>query len=187
MRRASSPFADTAPADTQLAAAELKVPRPEAPPIAEQAPAEAAAPVTSTRRPTPLEALEARFPGISTARLPSIATVRAYHKAGEYVPWEAALISWPASVHGWFAVCWATACTCIAWAGAGRYVQRGRTLWQVGIPGLVRAQLPPLRDLAAVPRAWVGFWSAVCWLGLKFWRLPMALVYVAAAVLPFVL
>lgn len=177
----TSPFADQATASADAPASRQE-------PTAEQ-PVEQPAftPTIASRRPRPglLELLEARMPGVGSARLPSIATVRAYHKAREYVPWEAALLDWPARVHGWFAVCWVTVFTLTAWAGAGDYPRRFRTLWKVGIPGLFRAQLPPLTALSTVARVWVGCWSAVAWLGLKFWRLPMAALYLLTAASPF--
>lgn len=171
--RIASPFADAPPA-------------PEPVPVVEVEPPGARLTASPMRpRRELLTLAEGWLPGVGAARLPSIATVRAYHRAGEYVPWDAGLIAWPARVHGWAAVGWVTVCTCAGWAGAGRYPARLRTLWTVGIPGLVRAQLPPLRDLSGVARAWVALWSTAGWLGLKFWRLPVAAAYVLLAVAPF--
>jgi hypothetical protein len=149
------------------------------------APEQAASPSTAPRRGL-FERAEDRMPGLGSARLPSVAVVRAYHKAGNHIPFEAGLIEWPARVHGWLAVVWCLTFTCVAWAGAGAYRQRLRALWKVGIPGLLRAQLPPLGSLRLVPRLWVGFWSAIAWCGLKFWRFPFVLAYLIAVVTPFI-
>lgn len=134
-------------------------------------PAPAAEPAPAPARPSWVELLEerARMPGLRTARLPSVATVRAYHRAREYVPWEAGLLDGFARVHGWFAVAWCFTCTSIAFLGAGDSRRRWRRFREEGLPGLVRAQLPPLKPLSGFPRLWVAFWSAVCWPGLKFW------------------
>lgn len=190
MHRVRSPFADAPPVSAQPADREPD-PKPDAEatglPRRQWAPTQPAAPSPAVQRPRRdlLEVLEGWMPGAGAARLPSVATVRAYHKAGQYVPWEAWIVAWPARIHGWFAVAWLIACTGAAWVGAGGYRARFRTLWQVGIPGLLRAQLPPLNTLHGVPLVWVACWSAVAWLGLKFWRLPMALIYLAAAAAPF--
>jgi hypothetical protein len=48
-------------------------------------------------------------------------------------------------------------------------------------------QLPPLEILPRPARLWVAWWSAVAWAGLKFWRFPIVLAYLAAAVLPIIL
>lgn len=162
----TSPFADTEAPPSDAAA------EPSTPPV--------------RRWTTPYEVLTAVLPGVGSARLPSVATVRAYHKVREYVPWEAAVLDWPARMHGWLAIAWLFCCTCAAWAGAGAYRRRFRTLWQVGLPGLAQAQLPPLDELRGLPRWWVAAWSAIGWLGLKLWRLPIFLLYVVTAVLPFV-
>lgn len=152
-------------------------------PVAEEQPV-----VSAPARPRRswVERLEARMPGVDSAQLPSTAVVRAYHKAGNYVPWEAGLIEWPARVHGMVAVAWCATCTCIAWAGSGAYRQRFRSLWRLGLPGLLAAQLPPLRALRPLPRLWVAWWSLIAWCGLKFWRFPIVLAYLAATVLPII-
>jgi hypothetical protein len=127
------------------------------------------------------------MPGVSSARLPAIATVRAYHRAHEYVRSEAEWRIWSAVFYGWCAVGWVGLCTLAAWAGAGDYRRRLRKLWQVGVPGLYRAQLPPLQELSGAPLVWVAAWSALGWVGLKFWRPVMTLVYLLAALLPILL
>lgn len=124
--------------------------------------------------------------GLGSAQLPSPSVVHAYHKAGNYVPGEAGVIEWPARAHGWVAVLWCTAFTCVAWTGSGAYRQRFHSLWRQGVPGLMRAQLPPLEILSPLPRFWVAWWSAVAWCGLKFWRFPLVLAYLAATVLPII-
>ncbi|MEU6789909.1 hypothetical protein ABZ912_62940 [Nonomuraea angiospora] len=122
-------------------------------------------------RPSWVEVLEDRagMRGLRTARLPSVATVRAYHREREYVPGEAGLLDGAARVHGVFAVCWCFVCTSMAFLGAGDYHRRLRRFREEGLPGLCRAQLPPLKTLSGFPRMWVAAWSAVCWPGLKFW------------------
>ncbi|MER7361974.1 hypothetical protein [Nonomuraea wenchangensis] len=124
--------------------------------------------------------------GLGSAQLPSSATVRAYHKAGNYVPGEVGVLEWTARVHGVVAVAWCLVFTCVAWLGSGAYRQRLRTLWSSGVPAVWRTQLPPLDILSTPARLWVAWWSAVAWLGLKFWRFPIFLAYLAAAVLPIV-
>lgn len=169
----TSPFADTAPAETPETA--------EHPPAAEEQPPVAAVKAAPRPpRPTLLELLEARLPGVSSAQLPSIAVIRAYHKAHQYVRSEAVWRIWLAVAFGWFAVTWATTCTLTAWAGAGDYRRRLKTLWKVGLPGLMRAQLPPLADLSGARLLWVATWSAAAWAGLKFWRPVMTLIYLLA-------
>ncbi|MEU6789983.1 hypothetical protein ABZ912_63325 [Nonomuraea angiospora] len=134
-------------------------------------PAPAAAPEPASARASWVEVLEdrARMRGLRTARLPSVATVRAYHREREYVPFEAGVLDGFARVHGAFAVAWCFVCTSIAFLGAGDYRRRWRRFREEGLPGLCRAQLPPLKTLSGFPRVWVAAWSAVCWPGLKFW------------------
>jgi hypothetical protein len=169
----TSPFADTSPAEAPAVVEE-------APTAQEQQPAEAEKTAPRAARLGLLEILEAQLPGVGSARLPSIATVRAYHRAHQYVRSEAVWRIWLAVIFGWFAVAWSVVFTLIAWAGAGDYRRRLRTLWQVGLPGLVRAQLPPLKDLSGARLVWVAAWSAVAWAGLKFWRPVMTLTYLLA-------
>lgn len=133
-----------------------------------------------------LDLLETRMPGLGSARLPSVADVRAYHKAGNYVHWEAGIVEWPARVYGWFAVVWAFVFTCAAWLGAGSYRHRIKTLWTAGLPGLCRSQLPPLAALPWPARLWVGWWSAVAWCGLKFSRLALTCIYLLLAAIPLI-
>ncbi|WP_336214882.1 hypothetical protein [Nonomuraea sp. LPB2021202275-12-8] len=142
--------------------------------ITEQpAPAADLAPATGPAqvRPSWVEVLEerAQMRGVRTARLPSVATVRAYHREREYVPFEAGLLDWCARVHGVFAVCWCFVCTTVAFLGAGDCRRRWGRFREEGLPGLCHAQLPALKTLSAFPRVWVALWSAVCWPGLKFW------------------
>ncbi|GAB2918942.1 hypothetical protein ACFMQL_20710 [Nonomuraea fastidiosa] len=143
-------------------------------------------PAPTPARPSWIELLEerARMPGLRTARLPSVATVRAYHRAREYVPWEAGLLDVFARVHGWFAVTWCFTCTAIAFLGAGDYRRRWRKFREEGLPGLARAQLPRLKSLSGFPRVWVAFWSAVCWPGLKFWGPITVSAYLLMIALP---
>ncbi|SDL76397.1 hypothetical protein SAMN05421874_128137 [Nonomuraea maritima] len=159
-------------------------------PTEQVAPAAEVAPTSSpARRPSWVQVLEdrARMPGLRTARLPSVATVRAYHREREYVPWEAELLDLPARVHGWFAVAWCFGCTSIAFLGAGDYRRRLTKFREEGLPGLCRAQLPRLKTLSGFPRAWVAFWSAVCWPGLKFWGPITAGFYLLMISLPILL
>jgi hypothetical protein len=133
-------------------------------------PATAATPEPAPALASWVDVLEerARMRGLRTARLPSVATVRAYHREREYVPFEAGLLDGFARVHGIFAVCWCFVCTSAAFLGAGDY-RRWRKFREEGLPGLCRAQLPPLKCLSGFPRVWVAVWSAVCWPCLKFW------------------
>ncbi|MER7363243.1 hypothetical protein [Nonomuraea wenchangensis] len=146
---------------------------PEQPEKTAEQPAHAvgSAPAVAPARPSWIEVLEerARMRGVRTARLPSVATVRAYHLEREYVPFEAGLLDWFARVHGIFAVCWCFVCTSIAFLGAGDSRRRWRRFREEGLPGLCRAQLPPLKSLSGFSRVWVAAWSAACWPGLKFW------------------
>lgn len=158
-----------------------------------QAPAPPAPEPTVERQRAPrrtwVEWLEERadMTGLGSAQLPSPATVRAYHKAGNYVPGEAGALETVARVHGVVAVAWCLVFTCVAWLGSGAYRQRFRTLWTSGLPGVWRTQLPPLDILSPPARLWVAWWSAVAWCGLKFWRFPIVLAYLAATVLPIIL
>lgn len=145
-----------------------------------------AGPATARPRRTWLDLLETRMPALGAQRLPSTATVRAYHKDGSYVPWESDLLRAICHMHSkWVAVPWCFVFTAVAWLGAGDYQRRLRKLRQEGLPGLYRSQLPPLDALTGFPRVWVGFWSAVAWTNLKITRLPMTAYYILPATFPF--
>lgn len=184
----TSPFAEKTTETAELPGARpVPMPSPEAPPASQPTPEKPKTPALPRARRSVLEVLEARMPGVSSARLPTVADVRAYHRAHQYVRSEAEWRIWLAVIYGWGAVAWCAACTLIAWAGAGDYRRRLGQLWQGGVPGLFRAQLPPLGSLTGFPLFWVAAWSAIAWTGLKFWRPVMVLTYVLAAVLPILL
>jgi hypothetical protein len=152
-------------------------------PISEQPPLPG--PAAQPRR-TWLDLAETRMPALGAQRLPPTATVRAYHKDGSYVPWEAGVLHAICRVHGkWVAVPWCFTFTAVAWLGAGDYRRRLRKFREAGLPGLYRSQLPPLDALTGFSRVWVGFWSAVAWTNLKITRLPMTAYYVLPATFPF--
>ncbi|MEW1842644.1 hypothetical protein AB0392_32270 [Nonomuraea angiospora] len=133
-----------------------------------------------------LDLLETRMPALGAQRLPSTATVRAYHKDGSYVPWESGLLGGICRAHGVVAWTWCFVFTSIAWLGAGDHRRRLRKFRKEGLPGLYRSQLPPLDALHGFSRVWVAWWSAVAWSNLKVTRLPIALcLYVFPATGPF--
>ncbi|WP_188186823.1 hypothetical protein [Nonomuraea sp. SYSU D8015] len=154
------------------------------PPVA---PEPTAQPARARSRRTWLDLLETRMPALGAQRLPSTATVRAYHQDGSYVPFESDLLRAICRLHGaWVAFPWCFFFTCMAWLGAGDYRRRLRKFRREGLPGLYRSQLPPLDALHGFPRVWVGIWSAVAWSNLKITRLPVTLgLYVLPATGPF--
>ncbi|MEU7891661.1 hypothetical protein AB0B45_02225 [Nonomuraea sp. NPDC049152] len=168
----ASPFAER-PVDEQA-----PIEEPAVEPPAEQ-PAKPVRPVV--RRRTLRDHINAGYPGVMAAQLPSVALVRAHHKAQEHV-WAAAGIA-----YGWFAVAWVAVFTAVAWLGTGRPISGLRSLWRSGPSSAVFAQLPPLNELHPIAAAWVGLWSLVAWVGIKWSRLLGAVVLSALILTPILL
>lgn len=188
-RPAANADADTLPAEADPQPAEQTTGTGEEPPQRDQ-PAEQTAPTppapAARPRRTWLDLLETRMTALGAQRLPSTATVRAYHQDGSYVPWESDALRALCRVHGaWVAVPWCFVFTAVAWLGAGDYRRRLRKFREEGLPGLYRSQLPPLDALSGFSRVWVAWWSAVAWTNLKITRLPMTAFYVLPATFPF--
>ncbi|WP_433426425.1 hypothetical protein ACQP1V_42880 (plasmid) [Microtetraspora malaysiensis] len=144
-----------------------------------EVPAEQVRPVV--RRRTLRDHINAGFPGVMAAQLPSIATVRAHHREKMHV-WEAVGAS-----YGWFAVAWVSLWSAVAWLGAGRPVSGLRTLWRSGPTRVVSSQLPPLDELHPVAAVWVALWSLVAWCGIKWSRMLGILVFAALILTPILL
>lgn len=158
---------------------EQPVEEPPAPPV-EETPAEQQV-RPAVRRRTLCDHLNAGFPGLMAAQLPSVALVRAHHKAAEHV-WEVA-----GKAYGWFAVAWVAVWSAVAWLGTGRLVAGLRTLWKSGPSHALSSQLPPLDELHPVAAVWVAVWSLVAWCGIKWSRLLGAVVLAALILTPILL
>lgn len=135
----------------------------------------------AAQRRTLRDHLNAGFPGLLTAQLPSVALVRAHHKATEHV-WQVA-----GKTYGWFAVAWVALWSAVAWLGTGRPVSGLRTLWRSGPAHALSSQLPPVGELHPAAAVWVGLWSLVAWCGIKWSRLLGAVVLAALILTPFLL
>ncbi|MEV0236842.1 hypothetical protein [Nonomuraea sp. NPDC050786] len=194
--RIRSPFASrptsgaadtsTSPADSTSTVTTAVEEEPEDQPAEQPAPPRPAASPAARPHLTWLDLLETRMPALGAQRLPSTATVRAYHKDGSYVPWESGLLGGVCRLHGaWVAFPWCFVFTAVAWLGAGDYRRRLRKFRKEGLPGLYRSQLPPLDALHGFSRVWVAWWSAVVWSNLKVTRLPATTFYVLMATGPF--